>query len=309
MSEIHRQIGMYMEDTAKTRIVNHIRQLDDAALISNGCISERINIAELSRECGVSRQRVWQVLERIKETRHKRATKISNACLYCGTPISRYATNCKRHAKPFEEKKEGGWYTCRICKERKPLEQFSKNKRLKSGYENRCLVCRAAWQRDYARSSMWKNTKNHSKTFLSKHPERTRAYYQINKALKKGVLVKPAVCEKADCSQTRLSAIHRDYSDPLNVVWLCKLHSKRMDIEVKEYRPNLFEEDFRSFVFWRVQHYNSPGRWLAAIKKHYKVTNLSASLFRTAYEEHENIDGLGPRFTKTAGVYLHERGL
>lgn len=298
-----------MEDTARAKILKHLKKLDDASLISDGSPLARINIAELSRECGVSRQRVWQVLENLRETRHKRATKIPNACLHCGASISRYATNCKRHAKPFEEKREGGWYACRICKERKPLEQFSKNKRLKSGYENRCLECRASWQREYSRASMWKNTKNHSKTFLSKHPERTRAYYQVNKALQEGTLIKPEICENADCTQTRLSAIHRDYSNPLDVVWLCKLHSKRMNIEVKEYRPNLFEEDFRSFVFWRVRHYNSPGRWLAAIKKHYNVTALSAEMFRTAYKEHQKINGLGPRFTRTAGAYLQERGI
>ncbi len=40
--------------------------------------------------------------------------------------------------------------------------------------------------------------------------------------LKKGVLVKPAVCE--DCGQERqLEAHHLDYSRPLDVSWLCLL--------------------------------------------------------------------------------------
>ena len=289
-----------MEDTARVRILEYIK--------TNLNGSSRINISELSKQCGVSRQRIWQLLEKIGETRHKRIAKKATTCQHCGVLISRYATNCKRHAKVFKEKKEGSFYQCRICKEYKLLERFSKNKSLKSGYENRCLVCRAAWQREYSKTSKGKNTNQYNKTFLSHHPERIRAYYQVNRAIKNGTLIKPSQCSEPNCIDSRVVAIHKDYFDPLNVIWLCKLHSLRTNIDRKEYRPNLFEEDFRSFVFLRVGHYNSPGRWLAAIKKHYQITSLSSKLFRTAYEEHKSIDGLGPRFRKTAQEYLKSRG-
>ena len=294
-----------MEDTTKTQILDYIQKLDTASANNNR--ADHINIGDLSKECGVSRQRVWQLLERIGETRHKRKKKF-NTCRHCGTKISRYATNCKHHAKPFEEKKAGHPYQCRICKEIKPLEEFSRNKKLKSGYENRCLECRATWQREYSRASKWKNAKKYNETFLSSHPERTRAYYQINRAIKKGVITKPKVCEVTDCTVTKISAIHRDYADPLNVAWLCRLHARRTRIKKKEFRPNLFEEDFRSFVFRKVNHYNSPGRWLSAIKRHYGIINLSASTFVTAYQERKNIGGLGPRFTITALEYMQKRG-
>ena len=294
-----------MEDTAKTQILDYIQKLDSDLVNNNG--SDHINITTLSEKFGVSKQRVWQLLERIGETRHKRKKK-SNTCQNSGTKISRYATNCKRHSKPFEEKKTGHSYQCRICKETKPLEEFSRNKKLKSGYENRCLECRATWQREYSRASKWKNAKKYNETFLSNHPERTRAYYQINRAIKKGVIIKPEVCEATGCTVPKVSAIHRDYADPLNVAWLCRLHARRIRIKKKEFRPNLFEEDFRSFVFWKVNHYNSPGRWLSAIKRHYGVTSLSVSTFMTAYQERKNIGGLGPRFTTTALEYIQKRG-
>ena len=294
-----------MEDTAKTQILDYIQKLDSDLVNNNG--SDHINITTLSEKFGVSKQRVWQLLERIGETRHKRKKK-SNTCQNCGTKISRYATNWKRHSKPFEEKKTGHSYQCRICKETKPLEEFSRNKKLKSGYENRCLECRATWQREYSRASKWKNAKKYNETFLSNHPERTRAYYQINRAIKKGVIIKLEVCEATGCTVPKVSAIHRDYADPLNVAWLCRLHARRIRIKKKEFRPNLFEEDFRSFVFWKVNHYNSPGRWLSAIKRHYGVTSLSVSTFMTAYQERKNIGGLGPRFTTPALEYIQKRG-
>ena len=293
-----------MEDTTKTKILEHIQKLDESN--GNNGAPHR-NIAELSKQFGVSKQRVWSVLKGIGETRYKKK-KESNTCQNCGVVISRYATNCKRHAKSFEEKKEGNSYQCRICKETKPLEEFSRNRKLRSGYENRCLECRATWQREYSRASKWKNAKRYNETFLSNHPERTRAYYQINRAIQKGVITKPETCEAPDCAVAKVSAIHRDYAEPLNVAWLCRLHARRIRIKKKEFRPNLFEEDFRSFVFWKVNHYNSPGRWLSAIKRHYNVTNLSVSLFITAYQERKEIGGLGPRFTKTALEYIQERG-
>lgn len=294
-----------MEDNTKTQILDYIQKLDIAS--TNSDVADYINIGDLSKKFGVSKQRVWQLLERIGETRHKRKKKF-NTCQHCGTKISRYATNCKRHAKPFEEKKAGHSYRCRTCKEIKPLEAFSRNKKLKSGYENRCLECRATWQREYSRASKWKNAKKYNETFLSNHPERTRAYYQINRAIKKGVITKPKACEVTDCTVTKISAIHRDYADPLNVAWLCRLHARRIRIKKKEFRPNLFEEDFRSFVFWKVNHYNSPGRWLSAIKRHYGITNLSAPALVTAYQERKNISGLGPQFTITALEYIQKRG-
>ena len=293
-----------MEDTTKTKILEHIQKLDRSNG-NNG--ADHLNIAELSKQFGVSKQRVWSVLKGIGETRYKKKKK-ANTCQNCGVVISRYATNCKRHAKSFEEKKEGNSYQCRICKETKPLEEFSRNRKLRSGYENRCLECRAAWQRKYSRASKWKNAKRYNETFLSNHPERTRAYYQTNSAIQKGVITKPETCEATDCTVTKVSAIHRDYAEPLNVAWLCRLHARRTKIKKKEFRPNLFEEDFRSFVFWKVNHYNSPGRWLSAIKLHYNVTNLSVSMFITAYQDRKEIGGLGPRFTKTALEYIQERG-
>jgi hypothetical protein len=60
-------------------------------------------------------------------------------------------------------------------------------------------------------------------------------------------------------------------------------------------------------VYWRVGHYNSPGRWLSAIKKHYGVISLSPTLLQKAFKDHKDVVGLGPRFKKTAQDYIKSR--
>ena len=49
-----------------------------------------------------------------------------------------------------------------------------------------------------------------------------QAHVDLNNALKLGKIVKPATCSK--CSAARPEAHHPDYSKPLEVVWLCRIH-------------------------------------------------------------------------------------
>jgi len=52
----------------------------------------------------------------------------------------------------------------------------------------------------------------------AKHPEKVRARWQTQDAIKRGVLVRQP-CEQ--CGQAKSQAHHDDYSKPLAVRWLC----------------------------------------------------------------------------------------
>lgn len=87
------------------------------------------------------------------------------------------------------------------------------------------------------------------KTWLAKHPEyrerrkslpsyaqkttestleARRSYWEVQKALKAGTLVRPTICE--DCGASRFcEAAHLDYSKPLDIRWLCRSCHRLMD--------------------------------------------------------------------------------
>lgn len=60
-----------------------------------------------------------------------------------------------------------------------------------------------------------------SKRYHKKYPERRKAYKSVARALKNGIIVKPVICD--NCQQElKLLAHHKDYSKPLEVLWLCQ---------------------------------------------------------------------------------------
>ena len=181
----------------------------------------RLNTGELGRAYGVSRQQIWNILESLGETRHQREPKKINTCNSCGIQISRNSNFCKSHSKVGSYRILGKSYECRLCLEIKPLEQFAKSAQYSSGFERRCLACRAKWQREYHRTS--DGRLKHSlatKSMGQKYPERIKAYYKVYKALKDGTLLKQP-CVK--CGSHESQAIHLNYTEPLNIMWLCPL--------------------------------------------------------------------------------------
>jgi len=180
-----------------------------------------LNTGELGRICEVSRQQIWNILESLGETRHRRSPKRANTCNSCGIQISRNANSCRAHAKIGSYRVLGKSYECRLCLEVKPLNQFARSTQYSSGFERRCLTCRATWQREYHKTHSGKL--RHSiatKAVGQKYPERSRAYYRVYKALKDGTLIKqPCVT----CGSEESQATHLNYNEPLNIMWLCPL--------------------------------------------------------------------------------------
>ena len=263
----------------------------------------RINTAELSRTLGVSRQRICNILDSMGEHRHHRVTVPTNHCQSCGIVISKNAQYCRTHAKVLE-RQAGQYYQCRLCKEFKLLEHFAKSNVSYSGYETRCLTCRAEWQRNYYRTD--KGKESHVKTtraLSQKHPERQRAYYQVYKALKSGILTKQN-CFK--CGNINTQAIHSDYRKPLEVTWACLTCRNDITTEKTEYISNPLEDGFRDFIKSKIGKTNGLGRWLETIKQHYQVSFITSQIFISSIKDYKQIEGLGRQYKLLASQYADE---
>lgn len=53
-------------------------------------------------------------------------------------------------------------------------------------------------------------------------PKASIAYGAVHKALKSGLLVRPAACEQCAVTDKPIQAAHYDYAEPLRVRWLCR---------------------------------------------------------------------------------------
>jgi hypothetical protein len=58
---------------------------------------------------------------------------------------------------------------------------------------------------------------------------------QVRYALKKGILKREACI----CGETKVEAHHADYKRPLDVMWVCRKHHKKLDKMRVEQNPDL----------------------------------------------------------------------
>lgn len=68
--------------------------------------------------------------------------------------------------------------------------------------------------------------------FRAKYPEKAAAHDAVQKALRQGVLTKPAACQRCPVPPTEpLHAHHDDYGQPLRVEWLCRACHRTADLK------------------------------------------------------------------------------
>ena len=129
--------------------------------------------------------------------------------------------------------------TCFKCNTEKPLTEFYAHPMMADGHLNKCKSCtkadasahRAAniekWREyDRARATLphrRENAKRVIARWLVQFPERRKAHHAVRSALRSGRL------ERQPCwvCGERAEAHHPDYSQPLDVVWLCPAHHKQ----------------------------------------------------------------------------------
>lgn len=128
--------------------------------------------------------------------------------------------------------------TCFRCGECKPLMEFYPHPQMADGHLNKCKPCARKDVRDHraanvdayrARERARQTPERRARAaeiigrWKAENPERRAAQVAVGNAIRSGRLT-PLPCwicgEKAE-------AHHPDYSQPLDVVWLCPLHHKR----------------------------------------------------------------------------------
>jgi hypothetical protein len=128
---------------------------------------------------------------------------------------------------------------CRTCKETKPVSDYyvhktnGLTKQCKACHNNECLAYRKTrdvaefkkqqadyYQKNKARINEADRLK---KRWRFRDRDAMRARYAVADALRRGKLVKPAMCEgcNTETPSRRLQAHHPNHLERLNVNWLC----------------------------------------------------------------------------------------
>lgn len=140
---------------------------------------------------------------------------------------------------------------CNTCNEIKPLDEFYRQEQMSDGHLNQCKTCVTARVRLHRRmnDSVREYDRVRSKTPKRKalaakrqrmYREKNEAAYKaqnaLNNALRDGKIAKEpcAICGASE----RVHAHHKDYSDPLDVTWLCAKCHARIHAQGLAYVPN-----------------------------------------------------------------------
>lgn len=112
---------------------------------------------------------------------------------------------------------------CKSCGEIKPLSEFHSRPETTFGYRRECKECRCIRQRLYSKTDSGKSVqKVADQKRNKKFPERRSARSKLFRAISLGLVYQtPCLVCGAESE-----AHHPDYSQPLDVVWLCQKHHK-----------------------------------------------------------------------------------
>lgn len=135
---------------------------------------------------------------------------------------------------------------CIKCGEVKPLSEFYAHPRMADGHLNKCKDCAREDSKAHRETHPERDLKTRLKA-CSKNPTHKNANMAVAAALRCGRLKRPERCQGCGRSgeETRLSAHHYDYAEPLDVIWLCGACHRPVD------RVRAFVESGRSWDEWR----------------------------------------------------------
>jgi len=129
---------------------------------------------------------------------------------------------------------------CTKCGETKPIEKFSKAKKGLYGRRSTCKECDKKYLSEYRQTEKGKvlykkcdakyfrSEKGlaNKKRYTEKNELQVKARAILNNAVRDGRL-KKQTC--AICKDENSEAHHKDYTKPLEVVWLCKTHHRQIE--------------------------------------------------------------------------------
>jgi len=135
---------------------------------------------------------------------------------------------------------------CPICSVWKPIVDFYFDKAGADGHRPACKTCdnrrRSLWRAEHRQRdtetqqrSYWKHREKwlmYQRNWRATHPVARRAGHEVEMAVKTGTMIRPNRCSK--CGQsTRLHGHHPNYTDPLNIVWVCSSCHRLIHLDEK----------------------------------------------------------------------------
>jgi hypothetical protein len=170
--------------------------------------------ASIAKEMGVSDSAIALACneETYRKTRERaRAWIYAGKCPDCGAPATRAGgqSRCRKCAFEKMSTVRGDEARCSTCQEWKPLDAFTKSNDPYRRVRGECRACGTVRRRE------WRAKNRDYENMVC------RARKAVASAIRRGILVRPSICSTCDSSEHRIEAHHEDYSEPLEVTWLC----------------------------------------------------------------------------------------
>jgi hypothetical protein len=165
-------------------------------------------------------------------------------CLTAAADADRQArAEAEARVKAKAEAQQAATKRCKCCGAVKPLSSFAPHKRSRDGHRHACKPCvrrglavskpmsaeRTARKRaaaaDPARRAKMRAA---VADWRRRNPSAGRARLALHRALKKGKVQRPQICQVAGCEATRLVGHHADYGKPLEVLHVCGSHHRQL---------------------------------------------------------------------------------
>lgn len=128
---------------------------------------------------------------------------------------------------------------CNCCNRTKPMTAFSPHRTAKDGHRKACRSCVKANRTKPTTAAKPRAKKEMTPELVirirvgvanwgQRNPAAAHARAVVHAALRAGTLKKAASCRVKGCSQTTVEAHHASYRKPLDVLWTCRSHHKRL---------------------------------------------------------------------------------
>lgn len=199
-----------------------------------------------SRGCSARSQQVQQIEKTCDECGEQFTVKPSreDSARFCSVDCSSQAVGRERRKKPRIIEGEKLW-RCTRCDEYLPEDQFYNRSSNHHGLRHNCKSCCTDLNlktrdpenaRDYNREWMRKDRRRNPEKYKKRDRERARkrdydekdqARRKLNYAVQAGEIERPEKCPKCGREDLTIHGHHHDYSQPLDVEWMCsRCHGK-----------------------------------------------------------------------------------
>jgi hypothetical protein len=116
---------------------------------------------------------------------------------------------------------------CRECKRTLPIGNFGPRRPqcrecYNTRYSKANTLTNIKFRKDNIKAQEYQRIKRAEINSRPGAKEKLEARCLMSRAIEKGILVKPANCEHCSKEINRLEGHHKDYSKPLDIVWLCR---------------------------------------------------------------------------------------